>query len=159
MQYSLHSSDKATVSYSPNFLFLARISFMNLTYPGICSSTSENGMLIWSFLKTSRNLVNWPSSLLFLNLWGDRTLRVSSFEGVTISFLVGSFSIYSSKEFFALSPSCSLSPTWTEIFTIFPLLRMIALQCSFPSPLEFIFDELGKVTCCPSFILLALFPI
>ena len=43
---------------------------MNFTYPGICSSASENGMFMCSFIKISINLSNWLSNLLFLNLCG-----------------------------------------------------------------------------------------
>lgn len=46
--------------------FIWCISFMNLTYLGIYANTSVHGMLICSFLNTSKNFVDCLSNLCFL---------------------------------------------------------------------------------------------
>ena len=63
--------------------------------------------------------------------------QFSAFIGISAGFSVFSFAF-------------SLSLAWTDFSTVFPLLRVLVLQCSFPSLLGFIFEVLDKLPCCLS---------
>ena len=111
---------------------------MNFTYPGICSSASENGMFMWSFIKNSINLSNWLSNLFFLNLYGYGAIGFSStndsftstFFGVLGAKFFNNFSASSRIYVLFFSPPVKFPTSLgfsVDFSKVFPLLRVIAL--------------------------------
>lgn len=65
----LHSLIDIEVPWSSKFLFFVSIFFMNFQQVGICANISANDMLIFSFLKTSKNFAYSLSNLFFCSLF------------------------------------------------------------------------------------------
>ena len=130
-------------------------------------------MLICSFVNPSMNLVNCLSSLFWLNRWGYGTGALGS--AVTACFSVSFFPSSVSASFsswgYSLGlgsselnysttsvPSSLTTSGGFRVVSSLPLLNVIALTCSLPSPLGLFFELLGKEPCYLSVSILAICP-
>ena len=141
-----HFSLKVTMDSSSNFLLFDSNSFKNLAYLGICTRTLIKGRLMWSCLKSSRDLPNYLSTRSFFYFCRIRNLRfvllhrLSEFTILLLLFiLINSF----------------LLALLFSILNSLPLLRDTSFTCS----LGLIPILLGKLTHCLLEIKLASYPI
>ena len=97
-----HSLFKGTISNSSSLFFFNNSSFRNFTYLDICERASTKGMLMWSFLKISKNLLYRASSYCYCSLLENEILGLYV---TTSGFCLGCDSICLSSLYWMWCPS------------------------------------------------------